>query len=150
LVPIPFVDDIDVVPAKGETWSEVRSNRRIRELVSVKRAKLPEGAMVMPAGDFKYAFVPTPSPVPPTPARPARVVTTPVDMMICRSKWLPVSTNKAKLPFDEIQMPDGELNEALVPIPSEDPTLLPANTLTSPDVTTTWRIMWLLESATRA
>jgi hypothetical protein len=106
--------------------------------------------MVMLVGDFKYAFVPTASPVPPTPARPARVVTAPVEMMICRSKWLSVSTNKAKLPSDEIQMPDGELKKALVPTPSEDPTLLPANTLTSPDVTTTWRIMWLLESATRA
>jgi hypothetical protein len=86
LVPIPFDDDTDVLPAKGETWSEVRSNRRIRVLLSVKRAKLPEGAMVMLVGDFKYAFVPTPSVVPATPARPARVVTTPVEMMICRSK----------------------------------------------------------------
>jgi hypothetical protein len=47
-------------------------------------------------------------------------------------------------------MPDGELNKALVPTPSEDPTLLPTNTLTTRVLTTTWRIRWLLESATRA
>jgi hypothetical protein len=63
---------------------------------------------------------------------------------------LRVSTNRAKVPSKEIQIPEGELNEALIPIPFDDPTLLPAKTLTTREARTTWRTMWLLESEIRA
>jgi hypothetical protein len=54
--------------------------RTIRPVESATNAKRPVGSMLTPVGFANLEFVPTPFVAPPTPARPATVITSPVEI----------------------------------------------------------------------
>src|SRR4051794_16926561 len=101
----------------------------------------------MPPGWLKRASLPVPSLDPDGPARPARVVTTP--LMIIRTVLLPLSATYSAPQFgienphdDELATATarGELNRAALPVPSALPgsPAEPATVLTTPGVVPEW------------
>src|SRR6267142_991245 len=108
---------------------------------------LPTASVATPNGRLKLAAAPTPSVLPPAPADPANVLTTPAGVIL-RMVLLYVSDTYT-LPALSVATPDGNLKLAAVPVPSALPATPadPASVLTAPAGVIT-RIVWLYVSAT--
>jgi len=110
---------------------------------------LPPGAVPIPEGLRNSDACPVPSANPGVPAKPARVVTTPLCVTF-RTVWFPVSHRNSEVP--SLVIPEGDRKRASGPVPSAEPGVpdVPARVVTSPNaaVTTTWRMVWFPVSAT--
>jgi hypothetical protein len=93
-------------------------------------------------------FVPIPFADPDTP-EPAKGVTVAVEIST-RRILLFTSVTNAKSPLGEMSTPEGAENLTFVPIPFTLPLLEPAKVVTEAEEMSIWRILLLVESATRA
>jgi hypothetical protein len=106
---------------------------------------LPLLSTATPAGQLNEAPAPVPSANVADPL-PASVVTTPPGVSL-RMRWLFLSATMT-LPLLSTATPEGSMNKAPAPAPSENPyDPPPASVVTTPPGVTL-RMRWLLESAT--
>jgi hypothetical protein len=99
----------------------------MRWLLLSATSTLPEAFIATPEGEEKRAEVPSPSANAP-PVVPASVTTLRLGKMT-RIRWLLESATYT-LPNESSATPQGELNCAAVPTPSENPDTLPASVST--------------------
>src|SRR6266699_2908961 len=150
--PVPLtLPNVPAVPPSVVTTPVAMTIRRMVLLpLSATYRLVPLLSMARPLGRRNVAAVPVPSALPAVPAvLPARVVTTPVAMTICRM-LLPFRVDTYRLvPLLSMTRPPGPLNVAAVPMPSALPAAPePASVLTTSVAMTIRRMVLLLLSAT--
>src|SRR6266699_3199776 len=133
--PVPLtLPTVPAVPASVVTTPVAMTIRRMVLLpLSATYRLVPLLSMARPLGRRNVVAVPVPSALPAVPAvLPARVVTTPVAMTICRM-LLPFRVDTYRLvPLLSMTRPPGPLNVAAVPMPSALPAAPePASVLTT-------------------
>jgi hypothetical protein len=144
VIPVPSPEPL-VEPAKVVTEEVERAIMRILALFeSATRAKTPFAEIVTPPGEENFELVPIPSTYPEE--DPARVVTSAVERINLRIRWLLESATRAKASPGEMLIDEGKLKRELVPIPSVEPLTeaAPARVVTSAVEIMILRMMRLL------
>ena len=143
-VPLPAY--VVTAPPAPDT---VESARTLHAVVSEMYSGPEEEALsARPLGARKVAAVAEAASVAPATPEPARVVTTPAAVM-ARMRKLPRSAMR-KLPSPRGTIEDGQLNSALVPVPSAKPWAPPASVATTPEPLTVRTRLPLLSSTSSA